>query len=121
MVACTVFRPTASDDRRYRGGRACSEPTTGDVLPGTPAVLTITTTQLQVVSEADNTRPVIQPCGNTWIAIRLIDEDDNPVPRERYRLQLPDMSELEGTLDDNGRAYVDNLDPGICQVCFPDI
>lgn len=55
----------------------------------------------------------------TWIEIRLIGEDDLPIPNERYRLSLPDGSTREGRLDDKGKARVDGIDPGECEVTFP--
>lgn len=57
----------------------------------------------------------------TWVEIRLVDQDGNPVPNEKYRLKLPDGSITEGTLDKNGRARHDDIDPGQCEVSFPDI
>ena len=55
----------------------------------------------------------------TWIEIRLIGEDDKPIPGERYRLELTDGSTREGRLDDKGQARVDGIDPGNCTVTFP--
>lgn len=58
----------------------------------------------------------------TWIAIRLVDEADpsRPVPYRRYRIQLPDGGVEEGQLDANGEAHVADIDPGQCEVTFPD-
>ncbi len=57
----------------------------------------------------------------TWIEIVLKDEDGNPVPGEPYRITLPDGSVSEGTLDQNGFARVDGIDPGTCEVTFPNL
>ncbi len=58
----------------------------------------------------------------SWIEIELIDEDDQPVPGERYRLILPDGSEATGTLDNNGLARIDGIDPaGTCQIAFTNL
>jgi len=55
-----------------------------------------------------------------WIEIRLADEEGKPVPGEPYRITLPDGSTVaDGTLDDKGFARVDNIDPGACEVTFP--
>jgi len=58
----------------------------------------------------------------SWIEIQLNDEDGNPVPGEPYKITLPDGSTIaDGTLDDKGFARVDNIDPGTCQVTFPNL
>lgn len=59
----------------------------------------------------------------TWIEIELVDEDDQPVPGEKYRVTLPDGSTVaEGTLDQNGYARVDGIEePGNCKVTFPNL
>ncbi len=51
--------------------------------------------------------------------IALVGEDDGPVAGERYELQLPDGSVLEGTLDHEGRVRVPDLPAGTCRVSFP--
>ena len=57
-----------------------------------------------------------------WVAIELVDADDQPVPHEPYKLKLPDGEMREGTLDAAGRAYVGDIKAsGSCQVCFPEI
>ena len=56
----------------------------------------------------------------TWIEIELNDMDGKAMPGERYRVTLPDGSFTEGTLDGHGRARVDGIDPGNCQVTFPE-
>ena len=56
----------------------------------------------------------------SWIEIELVDEDDNPIPGERYKVTLPDgRTVAEGTLDENGFARVDGIDPGTCKITFP--
>jgi type VI secretion system secreted protein VgrG len=57
----------------------------------------------------------------SWIEIELIDEEDNPVPGEQYKITLPDGSVKTGTLDQNGFARVDGIDPGTCKVTFPNL
>lgn len=77
-------------------------------------------------------RPVgetVQPCPlqqrNTpvhWIEIELVGEDDKPIPYEEYRIRLPDETEVEGYLDQDGFARLDQLpSAGNCQVCFPNL
>jgi type VI secretion system secreted protein VgrG len=58
----------------------------------------------------------------SWIEIQLNDEDGNPVPGEPYKVTLPDGTTIaDGTLDNKGFARVDNIDPGTCQVTFPNL
>jgi hypothetical protein len=58
----------------------------------------------------------------SWIEIELVDEKNNPVPGEAYSIALPDGETVaEGTLDENGFVRVDGIDPGMCQVTFPEM
>jgi type VI secretion system secreted protein VgrG len=57
----------------------------------------------------------------SWIEIELVGEDDKPIPGERYEITLPDGSLARGTLDEKGFARVDGIEPGTCQVCFPEL
>jgi len=63
------------------------------------------------------------PKGKTWLEIALRSEDapHDPVPFARYRVTLPDGSVREGKLDEQGQAIVEGVDPGTCQVTFPDM
>jgi len=55
-----------------------------------------------------------------WIAIELVDDKGKPIPNERFRIELPDGSFAEGNLDVGGHARLNDIDPGTCQVTFPD-
>ena len=55
----------------------------------------------------------------SWIEIKLLDEENRPVPGEPYEIKLPDGSVVEGTLDGEGFARVDGIDPGSAEVKFP--
>ncbi len=57
----------------------------------------------------------------SWIEIEMVDEEDEPVPGEKYKITLPDDTVAEGTLDNNGFARVDGIDPGTCKVTFPEL
>jgi hypothetical protein len=58
----------------------------------------------------------------TWITVRLLDDADppRPVANARYRITLPDDTVREGRLDAHGVAHFEGLDPGMCEVTFPD-
>lgn len=55
-----------------------------------------------------------------WIEIELLDESGAGVAGEPYEIILPDGGRIaRGTLDENGRARVEGIDPGACKVTFP--
>ena len=56
-----------------------------------------------------------------WIEIELVDEADQPVSGECYRITLPDGSVAEGSLDEKGFARIEGITPGNCQVTFPNL
>jgi hypothetical protein len=61
------------------------------------------------------------PFAKAWIAIELVGEDDRPIANERYAIVLPDGSERQGTTDARGRARIDAIPSGTCDICFPDL
>jgi hypothetical protein len=64
---------------------------------------------------------MILPCDatKTWIEIRLVDAENNPVPGERYRVRLPDSSLMEGVLDRKGAARFECIVAGQASISFP--
>jgi hypothetical protein len=76
--------------------------------------------QIHRAEERVEEKPVeVERRETTWIAIRLVDDQGNPVPYKRYRIETPEGTTREGILDDQGRARVDGIEPGTCQVTFP--
>ncbi len=57
----------------------------------------------------------------SWIEIEMVDEEDEPVPGEKYKITLPDDSVTEGTLDGNGFARIEGIEPGTCKITFPEL
>lgn len=57
----------------------------------------------------------------TWIEFRLVDEDGNPVPNVKYEVELPDGTTKSDSLDEQGVARFEDLDPGKCHISFPEI
>ena len=56
----------------------------------------------------------------TWIEIKLIGEDDQPIPEEEYSVVTPDGDTVHGYLEMDGFARVDSIKvDGTCQVSFP--
>jgi phage protein D len=54
-----------------------------------------------------------------WLEIELTDSAGKPVPGKPYRIVLPDGKVIDGTLDDLGKARLDNVAPGEAKVSFP--
>lgn len=57
----------------------------------------------------------------SWIEIELVDAEDKAVPGEKYRITLADHSVTEGVLDGKGFARVEGIEPGSCEVTFPEM
>lgn len=56
-----------------------------------------------------------------WIEINLLDEFGEPIADAKYVLKLSDGSEIEGQLDKNGNAKVQDVKPGSYWVYLPDL
>lgn len=111
-----------------KAGNAVAPTEPGDALEADdadPGKTAETKTQQQAAGEgkygASAAKPHKKdPTKTSWIEIVLIDEADQPVPGEAYRITLPDGETVaEGTLDGRGFARVDGIDPGTCQITFP--
>jgi uncharacterized Zn-binding protein involved in type VI secretion len=57
----------------------------------------------------------------SWVEIELVDQQNKPVPNERYRVVAPGRDPIEGFLSQQGVARVDGIDPGSCNISFPDL
>jgi hypothetical protein len=75
---------------------------------------------------ARQTAPAVTPGSlvnptKTWVEIRLIDEEGNPVPHVAYDVTLPDGGRHTGRLGADATLTFTNIDPGQCKVTFPDL
>jgi type VI secretion system secreted protein VgrG len=61
------------------------------------------------------------PAKTNWVGVELVDQDGNPVPRRRYKVKTPKGQVQESFLDENGKARIEGIDPGTCEISFPDI
>ena len=112
-----------------------ANPGENDVPTATPG--TLATTSAEEVSPISGSSAPQSPASNapthdpndpenkkkkSWIEIQLNDEEGNPIPGEPYKITLPDGTTIaDGALDNKGFARVDNIDPGTCQVTFPNL
>ena len=67
--------------------------------------------------------PVVEvdETATAWIEVELLDQNNAPMPGERYWIQLPNDENREGELDENGLARIEGVRPGTCVVRFPNI
>jgi hypothetical protein len=57
----------------------------------------------------------------SWIEVRLVGEDDAPIPQAKYEIRLPGGKVVAGNLDDEGAVRLEGIPPGVCGVSFPDL
>jgi hypothetical protein len=60
----------------------------------------------------------VQSC--PWIEIELVDEDNQPVPGEKYRVEQSNGKIIEGSLDSQGFVHL-TVVRGTCRITFPNL
>ena len=76
----------------------------------------------QSSATSGNPSDPVAPCAKKgWIGIRMVDSDGQPVPGLVYRIELPDGTVEKGKLDSKGSARVTEIDPGMCDITFPEL
>ena len=86
-------------------------------------MLTIRDSQMQTMAQAAPGKPMVLPCAKTatWIEVRLTDEDGNAAAGTRFHIQLPDLSVMEGALDDDGKVRFEQIVAGQAEITFPEL
>ncbi len=56
---------------------------------------------------------------SSWIGIELKDAQGKPMPGEPFQVKMSDGTVSGGSLDGNGRARVEGVTRGQCEVRFP--
>jgi hypothetical protein len=96
-------------------GRPCPPPLL--LKPATPPPAAVPAP----VATAATPKKEEKPKEKTWVEIVLVDMEGKPVPGVRYRVKLPGGEVKEGALNSYGQAGFYELDPGSCQVTFPEL
>jgi type VI secretion system secreted protein VgrG len=87
-----------------------------DAKPGTKMKL------LQRSQERKKKRPAKEdPKKKSWIKLKLVDEEGKPVPGEAYEIKTSDGKYRTGSLNNKGEAHVKGIEPGNCEVTFPNL
>ena len=83
-------------------------------------MLTVRDSQMSALGDSNPNQAVVQPCADDshWIEFQLVDQDNNPVPGEPYKVRMPDQSIFKGTLDNDGKVKFDNIIAGQATICF---
>ena len=55
----------------------------------------------------------------TFVEFQLLNDREEPIPNDAYKLTLPDGAVITGVLDENGFVYVANVPRGSCSIKFP--
>ena len=61
------------------------------------------------------------PKAKKYVEIELLDDDGVPQAYAAYRITTPDGEVREGRLDRDGCARIDGIDPGNCEITFPEL
>lgn len=56
-----------------------------------------------------------------WVEVELVDDAGQPLPGMAYEVKLPDGSVSTGTTDEKGVGRITNIDPGNCEITFPNL
>ena len=84
--------------------------------PDTPLVEARATSEAPAPAKQ---KPIEDP--KTWVGIELVDDVGRAVAGQRYVVKVPEGVVNEGRLDAQGRARISGIDPGVCEISFPDI
>ncbi|MEM9463706.1 MAG: hypothetical protein AAGF11_56735 [Myxococcota bacterium] len=65
----------------------------------------------------------VQPCAgetaDTWIELEVVDCQGEPLAEEEYVVISPGRARRRGVTDDRGRARIEHVESGSCQVWLP--
>lgn len=61
------------------------------------------------------------PAKTHWVEIELVDQEGNPLPGKRYTIKTPDNQLAESYTDEQGKARLEGIDSGSCEISFPEL
>lgn len=123
----------------------------GEMMPGVPPVVVVpavvlvaktaeakTSGQAQALTEAAKRgTPFCEVCEQakqeeeeqqakkeeekTFVEVEVVDSENQPVPGEKYEIQLLDGTKKKGVTDSRGRIRLDEVDLGEYKIMFPDL
>lgn len=64
---------------------------------------------------------VVDPTKEGWIGLEVADTRKRPLANEDFVVTPPNHEPIRGKLDANGKARIEGIDPGTCQIEFPQI
>ena len=97
-----------------------AEPVTGE--PGKDVTHEQEAVEQDPLESAPLHRPEDAPEEKHWIGVRLLDDNGQPLVGERYVVKLPDGTTVaRGFTDKEGKAEIKGIDPGSCEIQFPDL
>lgn len=56
-----------------------------------------------------------------WVEFQLVDPDGNGLRGHHYSIKLPDGTTRTGSTGTTGIAWIGDIDPGKCEITFPDL
>jgi hypothetical protein len=123
LTASGISPRLLTDDEVFRQVRALAHQGRVTVFLRTPTPgATATPEATEPVPPPPSAPPADRPATDlSWIEIELVDDQENPVGGIRYRAVLPDGSVRQGSLDSRGRARLEEINPGECEISFPEV
>ncbi|MEO5860143.1 MAG: type VI secretion system tip protein TssI/VgrG [Pyrinomonadaceae bacterium] len=61
------------------------------------------------------------PKKKSWIKLKMVDEEGKPVPSQAYEVKTSDGKIRKGSLNSKGEAHIKGIEPGNCDVSFPNL
>ncbi|MEQ1761776.1 MAG: type VI secretion system tip protein TssI/VgrG [Pyrinomonadaceae bacterium] len=61
------------------------------------------------------------PKKKSWIKLKMVDEEGKPVPGQAYEVKTSDGKLRKGSLNHKGEAHIQGIEPGNCDVTFPNL